>query len=132
MYNVNYLKRISEDRIQFKSALGKKVLSILTDIASREGAQSNTIEEKDLYMALDPDEEKILQGYIKSIKLGPDDEAFYLECRSSYRLSGYKEKRLEILSAISEAEVEEDADKIDELAAELMRLDNNINQMTEG
>jgi hypothetical protein len=83
---------------------------------------------------LDPDEESQFRKYLSSVRIGPDDEAFYRETKASYFINNYKMEKSELMNELSIAEKTGREDEIEKIAARLIRLDKlieNINHTME-
>ena len=132
LFNSRYLKRIREDGIEFRSGLTQKILSAEEAFADESDNGTHRMDEKKVFEKLDPDEEKVFSGYIKSTELGYDDEAFYNETIKSYRINGYKDERVEILNGIAVAEKTDRPDEMKKLAARLIEINDLIKKYTEG
>jgi len=132
MNNTSYLKRIREDGIVMHSELSAKVLSAEESVAEKAGNGLRRIEAKEIFNALSPDDENAFSGYVNSVQIGPDDEEFYRETRAAYLISGYRQKRAEILNELAVAEKMYRPDEMSRLASELIDIDRLINETTEG
>lgn len=131
MNNINYLRRFKEDGIEFRSQLSGKILSVEESLAEDMVTGNHRIDEKMIFRALEPDEEAVFSNCLKSIELGPDDEAFYKENRASYLINRYKEERVEVLNEIAVAERLERPEDMQKLAARLIEIDSLIKNTME-
>ena len=132
MKNARYIKRFREDGVDFNSGLAKKIMSVMESLADNKQLVADGIDEKSIFRELDPDEEKTFAKYANSIKLGPDDEVYYKETRSSYSINKLKDKKVEILNELAVAEQMGQQDEMDKLAAKLIELDKLIKTTMEG
>ena len=131
MNNVRYIKRIREDDIKFRSALAIKIMTVMESLASNKQAGADSVDEKEIFKALEPDEEKEFSRYVKSIQLGPDDELFYKQTRAGYIINGLKEERIEVRNELAVAEQMDNSEDIVKLAARLVELNKLIDKTTE-
>ncbi len=131
MNNVNYLRRIREDGLIFRSQLSEKILSVEESLAQDLTQGNHRIDEKLVFRELEPDEESVFAHYLRSIELGPDDEAFYIETRAGYQIDRLKEERAEILNDIAVAEKLERPDEMERLAGRLIEIDSLIKKAME-
>ncbi len=131
MFNTRYIKRIDDDAIIFKSKLSRGIFSILKNLNDGEENGMHRVELNDICRQLEPDEEKALRKYVNIIKLGPDDETFYKECCSVYELQKCKDMRMEILNRLAVAEQLGNADEINSIASELMKVNSRISKLSE-
>lgn len=131
MRNFRYINKFKQDNIQFKTPLAKKVLSVMNSLSQENDIRNNGIDEKLIFQALDPDEEVVLAKYINSTQLGPDDEIYYREIKSSYFINCLKDERVEILNELSVAEKMNQPDEMNKLASRLIEIDNLIKKKME-
>lgn len=124
--NTNYLRRLNDDGIEFRTTLGRKIMSIVA--AQSQSAERGDVEneKKKIYEALDPDEETVTRNIWENLRIGPDDEEFYLECRASYRSSRYRDKKAELLNDMAVAEKMDKREDLKSIAAELMEIEELI------
>ena len=131
MRNIRYINRFKEDGIVFNSELALKIKSAMDSRLNNMSSGNSGIDEKTILQALDPDEETSFINYLKSIKIGPDDEKFYKETRASYLINSYKDKRVEILNDLAVAEKMGKPEELNECVARLIEIGNLIKQITE-
>ncbi len=131
MNNTRYLRRFTEDGIEFRSALANKIMSAMNSVDNDLPAGVHRIETEDIAAALEPDEERAFRGAADSIQIGPDDEAFYREAKNGYLINIYRDRRAEILNELAVAENMGRADEIEKLAGSLIEVDGLINSLTE-
>lgn len=124
--NYRYLERIRADKINFRSELCGRIYGIM--LGQAESMQpGNTMMDRDLICeALDPDEEAAFRNAADIIKIGPDDEAFYSECKAKILINAYSEKRTELLNELSVAEKLGNTDEVARIAGELMAVNKEI------
>ncbi len=128
MNNTDYIKRISDDGIKIESPLAKKIWTVVVDLSKQDDNHSGRIDYSKILSELDPEEEAHFRKCLEITELGPDDELFYNECRSSYISRINNEKRLEIQSKLAVAEKMGDSEEIKKCLSELMEINNLIKQ----
>ena len=132
MNNVRYIKRIRDDDIKFRSSLAMKIMTVMESLAENLQAGADGIDEKEIFRSLEPDEEKTFSRYVKTIKLGPDDELFYKQTRNGYIINGLKEERIEVMNNLAVAEQMNNPDEMNKNAARLYAIDILIKNNMEG
>jgi hypothetical protein len=65
---------------------------------------------------------------MNSIQIGPDDEAFYAETRSSWTVNELRAEKSELLNELAIAEKYDSHSEIEELAARLIEIDSLISK----
>lgn len=126
-----YLKRFNEDGIVFRTGLADKIRSAEESLAGSLKPGTLGIDADDISQSLDPDDETKFKKYLKSIQIGPDDEAFYKEMKAGYKINNFRAMRAEVQSELQLAEKLGRADDVEALAAKLIELDNLIKEQTE-
>lgn len=129
--NYRYINIFKQDSIEFRTELAKKIMSAMDSQLNEMNTRNNGIDEKKIFQCLEPDEEELLAKYLNSIKLGPDDELFYRETKSSYIINCLKDERVEILNELAVAEKMERPDDMNNLANRLIEIDKLIKNNTE-
>lgn len=132
--NTRYLRRYAEDRLVIRSPLAVSVLRAAETLQDSCENGMHTIDPESVSRMLDPDEESQFRKYLSSVRIGPDDEAFYRETKASYLINNYKMEKSELLNELSIAEKTGREDEIEKIAARLIRLDKlieNINHTME-
>ncbi len=132
--NTRYLRRYAEDRLVIRSPLAVSVLRAAETLQDSRENGMHTIDPESVSRMLDPDEESQFRKYLSSVRIGPDDEAFYRETKASYLINNYKMEKSELLNELSIAEKTGREDEIEKIAARLIRLDKlieNINHTME-
>lgn len=122
-----YLQRLKKDGIVFRTAAGEKYAAAIEGALT--GNDSRNEFKQRILDALDPDEEALFRNAVKNIRIGPDEEEFYSECKASYMLDVMKEKRAELLNELSVAETIGDSERVGALAQGLMEIDEAILKM---
>ena len=126
-----YLKRFQDDGFVFRTDLADKIRSAEESLAADIKPGTLGIDERSISQALDPEDEAAFRKYLDSIKIGPDDEAFYRQTKAGYLINRLRVKRSEIMNDLAVAEKLGKADEIEKIASELIKLDSRINQLTE-
>ena len=125
--NREYVKRIKQDDIHFRTTLGDKIFAIIERLAEEEyPAGILGVDSQRVYNALDPEEEVRMREAMRQLRIGPDDEIFYQECLVSYQLNHDRQRKAELQNDLSTAEKmgnEEDAARI---AQQLMELQQQM------
>ncbi len=125
--NREYVKRIKQDDIHFRTTLGDKIFAIIERLAEEEyPAGILGVDPQRVYNALDPEEEVRMREAMRQLRIGPDDEIFYQECLVSYQLNHDRQRKAELQNDLSTAEKmgnEEDAARI---AQQLMELQQQM------
>jgi hypothetical protein len=132
--NTRYIRRYAEDGIQIRSPIASSVLRAAETLQDSAENGVHRIDPERIAAFLDPDEETLFRKYASSVRIGPDDEAFYRETRASYLINNYKMEKSELMNELSIAEKTGREDEIEEIADRLIRLDkliDNINQTME-
>ena len=132
MNNTRYLKNYEQDGIAFRSGLSRKIMAVIKALDDGQENGMHSIEMERILEKLDPEEESVFRKFCKITRIGPDDEAFYKECRAGCKVSMLKQRRLEILSDISVAEKIGNVQDVAKLGSELIELDNLIKETMEG
>lgn len=132
MRNYRYINALKNDSIQFRTSLAKKIMSVLDSISLDSDIRNNGIDEKTIFKALDPDEEKSFVKYVNSIQIGADDEAYYDEIKSSYIVNRLKDERVELLNDLAVAEKLERPDEMEQIAGRIIEIDKLIKENMEG
>ncbi len=128
MNNTRYLKRFKEDEIEFHSILASHTIDAITSLSDTNENGIHRLEADMVARLLDPDDESRFTRYAQTVQIGPDDEVFYRETKTSCLINNYKMEKAELLNELAIAEKTGRQDEIDELAARLILLDNKINQ----
>jgi len=128
--NTDYLDRIVKDGIEFRTPLAKKIMSVEESLANNNHTATHRIDEKIVFEQLEPDEEKVYSNFIDNLLLGPDDEAFYNECRAGFKINQLKEERVEVLNNIAVAEKLDQPEEIEKLARRLIEIDSLIKEIS--
>ena len=131
MNNTRYIRRFAEDSIEFRSALANRILSAMNSVEGDLPAGVHRIEIEDIAAVLEPDEERAFRGIAESIKIGPDDEAFYREVKDGYMINRYREELAEVRNELALAEKLGREDEMIKLLGRQMELDKLINNLTE-
>lgn len=131
MNNTRYLKNFDEDGIDFRGDISRKVLAVIRSLCDCEENGTHSIEIRRILDELDPEEETVFERFSRIIKIGPDDEAFYRECRAGCRINALKEKRIELLTQVQVAEKMGSVQDITALGAKLVEIDNLIRETME-
>lgn len=131
MNNARYIKRIREDNIRLRSSLAMKIMTVMESLVENRQLRANSIDEMEIFKVLDPDEEIVFSRFVKTIRLGPDDELFYKQTRASYIINGLIEERIEVLNEIAVAEQMDNSVEMKKHAARLLEIDNLIKKTTE-
>lgn len=126
MANKEYISIISDNGIQFKTPIGRKLFAIMSELPDSQGMG---IDMNRLYDRLDPEEETIVKNALTNIRIGPDDQEFYNECLSSYRLNSYKERKAELLNDLAIAEKLGNEEEMSEIANKLIEIDAAIRKV---
>lgn len=127
MANREYVKRIKQDDIRFRTATGRKIFQIIEKLAEEPYPPGILgIDSQRIYSALDPDEELLLRNAIRNLRIGPDDEVFYQECLISYQLNHDRELKLELQNELSTAEKTGNEVEVQRIAAQLMQLETQM------
>ena len=129
IYNAGYLARFEADQIAFRTAAGRKIYGIMRDVARNDGYRGMEMDRRRIFEALDPEEEVLLNRALDTIRIGPDDEVFYQECRSKYALSGFKERRLELVNELQVAEKVGNQHDVEKIISELKAVDEMIRKV---
>ena len=131
MHDPRYIKRFSEDGIEFRGALTNKILLVEESICAKDAKAAHGIEKEKIFEALDPDEEAAFRRQLASIQTGPDDEAFYRQTKAGYLQGRYRDEKAEITNNIAVAEKMGRTDEVEKLAARLIELDELIRNTME-
>ena len=107
-------------------------MSVIESLADNKQLVATGIDEKNIFSELDPDEEKLFAKYFNSIKLGPDDEVYYKETRSSYTINKLKDESVQIRNELAVAEQMGQMDDMNRLAAKLIEIESLIKSTMEG
>lgn len=126
-----YLKRIDEDGIVFRTGLADKIRSAEESLAGNLKPGTLGIDANEISQVLDPDDEVRFKRYLDTIKIGPDDEAFYKEMKAGYMINNYRVMRSEIQSELQLAEKLGRTEDVEALGSKLIELDNLIKKQTE-
>ena len=129
--NTKYIDRLRQDGIVFKSALAVKVISAAEQAAQTAGIGMHCADPAEISKSLDPEDELVFMKYMKTIQIGPDDEVFYRETKTSYLLNRYKMEKSEILNELAVAEKNGLQDEIKKLGDRLIHLEESINHTME-
>jgi len=133
--NKDYLRRIEEDGVPFRTGIGRKVFAILKPMSEETTVGTMGLDEEQVFRALDPEEERLLREAMNEIRIGPDDEKFYLECRTAYQLNRYREKKVELQNSLKVVEgMDDDPGKeleMERIAGQLMELEQKIQKLRE-
>ncbi len=125
--NREYVKRIKQDDIRFRTAPGQKVFRVIEKLAE-EPYQPGIlgIDSQKIFHQLDPDEEILLRNAIRNYRIGPDDEIFYQECLISYQLNHDRELKIELQNELSTAERTGNEAEVARIATQLMQLETQM------
>lgn len=126
-----YLKRIDEDGIVFRTGLADKIRSAEESLAGNLKPGTLGIDANEISQVLDPDDEVRFKRYLDTIKIGPDDEAFYKEMKAGYMINNYRVMRSEVQSELQLAEKLGRTEDVEALGSKLIELDNLIKKQTE-
>lgn len=124
--NKEYINIVRDKKIQFRTPIGKKSLAILSELPDSQGMG---IETNRFFEQLDPEEELIINNAINNIRIGPDDQEFFNECYSTYRLNYYKEQKAELINDLTIAEKMGNEKEMSEIASKLIEIDNAIRKV---
>lgn len=131
MNNTRYLKCFDEDDIAFRSANAREILAVLRNLSDESENGMHSIRLEDILARLDPELEDFFINFTKIIKIGPDDEVFYKECRTTYKLNALNDKKLELLHKISLSEKMGSGAETAALGEELVALNKLIRETME-
>lgn len=131
MNNTRYLRCFDEEDIVFRSVNARKILAVLRDLSDESENGIHSIKLEDVLANLDPELEDFFIKFTKIIKIGPDDEVFYKECRTAYRLNSLNDRKLELLHRISLSEKMGDGSETALLGEELVGLNKLIKETME-
>lgn len=131
MNNTRYLRRFTDDGIEFRTALACKILSAMESAAGDQPGGTHRIEIEEIAAALDPDEEALIRRMAGSIKIGSDDEAFYRETKDGYLINRYREELAQVKNELAVAAKIGREDEVIRLAGRQLELDGLINSITE-
>lgn len=131
MNNTRYLKCFDEDDIAFRSANAREILAVLRNLSDESENGMHSIRLEDILARLDPELEDFFINFTKIIKIGPDDEVFYKECRITYKLNALNDKKLELLHKISLSEKMGSGAETAALGEELVALNKLIRETME-
>ncbi len=126
-----YLKRIDKDGIVFRTGLADKIRSAEESLAGNLKPGTLGIDANEISQVLDPDDEVRFKRYLDTIKIGPDDEAFYKEMKTGYMINNYRVMRSEVQSELQLAEKLGRTEDVEALGSKLIELDNLIKKQTE-
>ncbi len=126
-----YLNRLSEDGIIIRTALADKVRSAEESLVNNIKPGALGIDLNEISELLDPDDEAAFRKYLKSIKIGHDDEAFYKQTKAAYFINNYRVEKTELQSELAVAEKLGNTEEVERIATALIELDKKINRLTE-
>ena len=129
--NTRYLKCFEDDSIVFRSGRSRNILAAMNQLCDDAENGIHSIELNKIFALLDPEDEEYFRKFTKIIKIGPDDEAFYHECRTAYKINALKDKRLELLQRISVSEKMGSSKETAELGMQLVEINNLIKETME-
>jgi DNA primase len=129
MEHPEYLERYEADNIRFRTPIGRKITGIMRGQDPEQVRRIRGYDSRMILEALDPEEEALLIRALDTIRIGPDEEAFYLECRSKYTLNGYQLRRTELVNALQVAEKVGNDEELQRILQELTRLDEAIRKV---
>ncbi len=130
--NTRYFGRFKDDGISFTAPLASKIASVcMAELRNNAKLGTHRIERTNISDKLDPEEDGLFLGFLNSIQIGPDDEAFYKETLSSYLVNKYKLDKQRILDSIALAEKLNRIEEIEKLTLELIEIDQLIIQTME-
>ncbi|MBQ3291706.1 MAG: DNA primase [Mogibacterium sp.] len=130
--NTRYIKRYSEDGITFRTELASEIMSVCDSLQDMNEAGIHRIDIVKISEKLDPDSDNVFMKYLNTIKIGPDDEAFYNEIKSSFIVNDLRSEKAELLNELAIAEKSGRQEEIDSLAVKLIEIDSKINQFGGG
>ena len=131
MHDPRYIRRFREDGIIFGSAVANKIVLVEESLYALDERAVHGIDKQKIFDALDPDEENRFSAALDSIKIGPDEEAFYRQTKAGYLSGKYRDEKAEVTNNIAVAEKTGNAEQIQKLVQRLIELDTLINKTME-
>jgi DNA primase len=129
MRDSRYVARIKEDGIEFRTGLGIRLFEIVSGIAESGTAGTSEIRTESVTEQLDPEEEKLFLRTAAPIRIGPDEEEFYQECRGKYLRMKYGERRTELQNSLAVAEKMGKDEDVSRIAGEIMEVEELIRKL---
>lgn len=130
--NTRFLNRFREDGIVFRSSLASEIINACESFKDDSETGTHRIDIRKISDRLDPEQDMLFRKSLSSIQIGPDDEAFYRETKSSYIVNNLRSEKSEVMNELAIAEKTEREEEIKALADRLIEIDNLINQNTGG
>lgn len=124
--DTRYLERFREDGLVFRTDPGVKILAAAETLAEKNASDLREIKKETLYALLDPEEENLLRRLAESVRIGPDEEEYYADCRARCLQLRREEQRIELMNDLAVAEKLGNEEEVAQLAQRLMELDQQI------
>jgi hypothetical protein len=120
-----YIDRIKPYAWVFSTPAVFRIYSVITALCADDGEPDM----RKLEDALDRTDRDLLRDICKNVLLADEEEAMFAGCMNTVRLSALADREREIIRMLTVANDEEDKERVVELTKELIRIQQEIQEI---